>query len=66
MYGREAGELQLHGFLQLDYPQHRYWSSTTFRFTPGYAWGVFFDVGFVFDRAVKSSASHVRAVRGGL
>jgi hypothetical protein len=43
-----------------------YWSSTTFRFTPGYAWGVFFDVGFVFDRGVKSTTAHVRAVRGGL
>jgi hypothetical protein len=43
-----------------------YWSSTTFRFIPGYAWGVYFDTGFVPDRSPKNVASYVRAVRGGL
>jgi len=47
-------------------PTTFYWSSTTFRFTPGYAWGVYFDVGFVPDRGVKSFTGYVRAVRGGL
>lgn len=63
LYGRHAGELQLHG---VSSPTTFYWSSTTFRCTPGYAWGVYFDVGFVPDRGVKSVTADVRAVRGGV
>ena len=47
-------------------PTTFYWSSTTFRFTPGYAWGVYFDSGFVHNRAPKDVPSYVRAVRGGV
>jgi hypothetical protein len=46
-------------------PTTFYWSSTTFRWTPGYAWGVYFDVGFVPDRQPKYVPAFVRAVRGG-
>lgn len=42
-----------------------YWSSTTYQGTPGYAWLVYFNYGFVgFD--FKSNTYSVRAVRGGL
>ncbi len=38
-----------------------YWSSTTFRFTPGYAWGAYFDVGFVHTRAPKDFESFIHS-----
>lgn len=42
-----------------------YWSSTTYRDLPGYAWFVLFNAGYVFA-SDKSSGIGVRAVRGGL
>jgi hypothetical protein len=41
-----------------------YWSSTTYAYAPGGAWGVHFNGGFV-DYGSKSYSSYVRAVRGG-
>lgn len=42
-----------------------YWSSTTYRLAPVYAWGVYFNFGLV-DDTDKSYNYYVRAVRGGL
>ncbi|MEB2286091.1 MAG: DUF1566 domain-containing protein, partial [Myxococcales bacterium] len=43
---------------------YRYWSSTTFQDSPGYAWFVGFYVGDVYATS-KSNNGYVRAVRGG-
>jgi parallel beta-helix repeat protein len=41
-----------------------YWSSTSYAYRTGYAWGVHFDYGYD-DRYAKDSSYFVRAVRGG-
>jgi len=43
-----------------------YWSCTTYRVNPSYAWVVGFGNGFVYTRGNKSDSDYVRAVRGGL
>ena len=43
-----------------------YWSSTTNRSRPNYAWGVYFNYGTVYGPDTKSFYDAVRAVRGGV
>lgn len=42
----------------------KYWTSTTYAANTGYAWGVYFNYGGVYNFA-KSGANYARAVRGG-
>ena len=56
------------GFFQSTVPDF-YWSSVTYAYNTSFAWGVYFDVPFLYGYDFtndKSTSRYVRAVRGGL